>query len=257
MINKLNLINNMKIQNVSYTSYSLYKSCPYCWYLQYKVKLIQPETPALKIGSMYHKGLELLYKEELKGNKDPLNVVLEHIKKEIIVDKTDEEIDQFGLIRKMVELFHANYNSQVTDMGKTIGSEWFFNMKMQDCPLMLTGFIDRITEKGIVEYKTTSQDYKQEEADGLQSLFYNYPYKKQYGRTPQIIYHVTNKKKVRDSSYKPQVLRVQKPETAIQELEDMISEFHDNVEHDRFDPAPKQNHPFWTPYKKYCLAFKR
>jgi hypothetical protein len=229
----------MTPKSISATSLKLYESCPFCWKLKYVVGLMQPETPALLIGKMFHKSVEM-YHNEIAPDK-----ILAKIKEEMIKDKTDEEIDNFGVVRKAFELY-CKYPIK----KETVDTEYQFMVYTKGNSIPIIGFIDRVLDGGIIEYKTTSVDYTDEDTQGIQPLIYSYAYFIKYKKIPVITYYVVNKKKLKDPNYEPQIITLEKVDD-FDKLENRVNEFVSNVSQNKFEPIIGHN-CFMCPFRKYC-----
>lgn len=238
MINESNYMNNIKISQISASSLSLYETCPYCWKLKYVYKLLQASVPHFLIGQAFHKGCELYH----LGT--PIDSLWEQLKNTYLDIKDKDSVERFSLIRDLVE-FYLNHPLNL----KTIESEKQFNLKIDEVPFPLFGFIDGIVEGGIKEYKTTSQDYKEEEIKTIQSKIYSYVYFKLFGLMPLVTYYVINKKKVKKPNYTPQILNIKYEESIIQEVEQYVKTFYDNIVNGKFEPNPVGH---WGVFPGYC-----
>lgn len=231
----------MKLKTVSATSYNLYQECPNCWRLKYKMGLIQPDSDALIIGKGFHKGVELFH------NGKSVDELFTELQKDLLINKDDQSIKNFGLVRKMVECYIKN---PIKD--ENVETEWNFRIPLKVCKAPLFGYIDRVTKKGIVEYKTTSIDYTEKDIeDNIQYDIYSYAFDNKFGGLPEITTYVINKTKIKKPDYKPQIIKHKRTYKDLLDLESKLEVFYDNVENERFVATPK-NHKFWSYYKKYC-----
>lgn len=230
----------MEIKTISASSYNCFQTCPLAWKYQYVMKLIQPESDALFIGKIYHKAVELFH------SSHKLEEVIEIIKKEMLQGSNEKAIENFSLVRKMIELYSKNPITK-----KTIKTEYRFSIPLPGITPKLYGFIDRIVEGGIVEYKTSSFDYEEKDYCGIQTDIYSYAYFKEFNHIPTVTYHVTNKKKLKDGNYKPQIIEIQKSESDLKKLEEKCLEFYNKIKEGQFIATPG-NHCHWCFYKDVC-----
>jgi hypothetical protein len=227
------------MKNISATKIQTYEECPLRYYYNYELGLLQLPNPAFILGTAYHKAVELLH-----SDKDE-----ELIKKEI---KTivNNNIEYFSTVMGLLR----NYMKHPVT-GTTIEREFMFSQAVPFIPVPLFGFIDRIDENKIVEYKTTSTDYTQKDTDTLQSKIYTYAVWKKKGKMLPVYYSVNNKKKIKSSSYKPQLLKVEHKEEDMKQLEEKLLNFYNIVSNPSayklgmFYPR-KGDHCFWCPYGK-------
>lgn len=219
------------MEKISATCISSYEMCPLQFFFNYELKLLQLPNPAFIIGTAYHKALELFH----TGNSE------EKIKYDI--KELVESIEDYALVMGM---FNKYKNNPIE--GKTISNEFNFTQKVPMVDIPLFGYIDRIDEDKIVEYKTSSFDYKDENIKTLQSLIYTYVVYKQKGKILPVYYSVNNKKKVHNTKYVPQKLIVQYNENDMVNIEKKIQEFYQKVINEK-DFKPKQgNHCYWCAY---------
>ena len=234
------------IKTISASSYNCYQECPYRWQLQYIYKLIQPEIEAFVIGRMYHQGVEMFH------NGHSTQDAIESVRKLMLVEPTQSNISNFGLVRLMLEKYYED-----PIMTPTIESEYKFCEALSlavngQYPLPpLFGFIDRVVEGGIIEHKTSSFDYTEEHTSGIQTDIYAYAYYKKYGNIPKVTYHVMNKTKVKKKGYKPQVIELTKSIDDFDKMKGKLLIFYDNVINKRYNATPGK-HCNWCAYKASC-----
>ena len=169
MTNLLVCLVNPNKMKISATKITMYNTCPYKYWLNYELGAMVAPQPHFIIGTMYHKAVEK-YHQFGKLDKANIKPVLDQIKPLIIIKKTSEEIDRFGLVRLMLE----KYAEYPVDDAKTIDTEWFFNIDIPCTTIQLNGFIDRVVEGGMVEYKTTSFDFTEKDVHTIQADIYSY-----------------------------------------------------------------------------------
>jgi len=63
-----NNIDIPKKQHISFSEYSIYKQCPFRWYLQYYLGIKEPTNEFLVFGSSVHETIEEILKDPLKVN---------------------------------------------------------------------------------------------------------------------------------------------------------------------------------------------
>lgn len=229
-----------KIKTISASQINTYESCPLQWYYNYILKLIQLPNPAFIIGTAYHKCLERYHKGESKEQ------IIKDLKDQMLSEKPlDEKIEQFGLVRKMFEKYIKN-----PLVGKVIETEFCFSIPIEGIPVPLYGFVDRVDEDKIGEYKTSSFDYKEEDIKTIQSKIYTYAVLKKKGKLLPVIYSVNNKGKVNNDNYIPQQMKIQYNEQDMKDLEEYIKKFYNEIDSkDKFEPTPGV-HCRWCGYGK-------
>jgi DNA helicase-2/ATP-dependent DNA helicase PcrA len=227
-----------KVKTISASQMNTYSTCPLQWYYAYILKLVQLPNPAFIIGTAYHKCLERFHKGD--GNEDIIN----DLKKSLMSPKpSDEEIERFGLVRKMFEKYKKN-----PVIGKVIETEFCFKIDIPGIPVPLYGFIDRVDEDKIPEYKTSSFDYKEEDIKTIQSKTYTYAVLKQKGKLLPVVYCINNKNKVNNDNYIPQQMKVEYGMEDMKNFEEYVRNFYKEIEtKTKFDP--KQGiHCRWCSY---------
>ena len=166
------------LKSISATSITTYEECPLKWKYQYIYKLLQLPNDAFIIGIAYHKALQFYHQLPTENTKEK---IIKQLKNEMLIKKTDDEIKRFSLVRKMFEKYIEN-----PVLGNIIEKEFNFNVTLPSLPVKLYGFVDRVDEDFIIEYKTTSEDYTQERIDNLQSKIYTYAVLKTKGKLPSL-----------------------------------------------------------------------
>lgn len=232
------------MKQISATSLTKYYTCPYCWKLTYYYKLLQPLVPAFLVGTAFHRACELYHAGV------PVEGLWQQLKDSYLNQSDPESVKRFELITSLVD-FYLKYPLEL----KTLEAEKQFTITVPDLPIPLFGYIDGVVDGGIKEYKTTSEDYKQETIDNPQSKLYSYVYYKLYGKLPLVTYYVVNKKKVGKPRYRPQILQIQYNDGIIGEVENLVKDFYHKVETKQFEPS-EEGH--WPSIDDYCpTAFVR
>jgi len=225
----------VNIKRISATSVTKYSLCPRQWQFSYELKLLTLPCQAFTIGSAYHKYVELFHKN--KSTEQIMN----HLKPTL-------NKDEFIEVCQMGRKYEDN-----PIRGKVSCLELNFSYAIEGIPVPLFGYIDRLDENKIVEYKTSSFDYKQSDIETLQSKIYTYAIWRYYNKIFPVVYSVMNKKKVNKPSYKPQRLEIKYTEEDMLNLEDTLRAFYQNVKDKKFDPCPGK-HCYWCPWNKRALG---
>lgn len=201
---------------ISATSFSTYERCPLQYYYKYILELLEPQSDALETGNKVHKFIE-----------DYNNW------KEIQDDWSDEY--------KMFLVYKENPIE-----GDIISNEYVFNREIWDW-FTLTWKIDRRDVDKIIDYKTSSRDYKEEDIRWIQSRLYPYMIYLETGNILPMYYWIINKKKYTKKWYKPQVLRTNFSEEEIKNTEKEIEEFKKVLLKQEY-PYKEWGHCFWCPF---------
>lgn len=107
--------------------------------------------------------------------------------------------------------------------------------------------IDRLDTNQIVEYKTSSFDYKEADVNNWQTNLYIWVIWKTTGRILPMVYSVLNKKKVDKPKYKPQIITVTRTEKELEKVEqDLIKEV-EKIKKEIF-PSNPGSHCFYCPF---------
>jgi len=206
------------IKHLSASAITTYQTCPLEFKFKYVDRFLEPETKALRIGKQVHYGIEMYN----KGKK-----WADLLKAEILVNQDKDTITNFRLVRRSVQCYIDNPID-----GKTIGHEVSFKEKLEGIDIPLLGFIDRLTEDSVIEYKTTSEDYTQEKVDiSLQGDIYWWAATKLLKKVPdRIVYWIVNKNGIMKSdTYKPQILITKRTEKQIEKMKATIVDVYDKI----------------------------
>lgn len=196
------------ITHLSSSQIYLYMMCSLKYRFQYIDKLPKPFKPSgLAFGSTIHSALSWFHKERIKGNKVTLerfyrifdaDWYAQRVETEIRYKRNEDEMKLALMGKEMLRL----YFQEPCEDAK--GSEVHFTLPLvnpytgEDLEIEFEGFFDLIEEDGtIVEFKTSAQTMKQEDADEhLQLTAYSYAYEMIYRKSPKglkIIDFVKNK----------------------------------------------------------------
>jgi CRISPR/Cas system-associated exonuclease Cas4 (RecB family) len=209
---------------LSATSIDAYQTCPKRFYYTYVLGLLQRDSTPLKLGKSYHSSLEKL---EEYG--------LEESTKRACEDGVDLE-----LLRKMVETYLKNPVA-----GNIVEREKYFKLTAGD--VEVSGKIDRIDEDKIVDYKTTSTDYKYEDCLGIQTDIYIWAMEELTGVRYPFVYSIVNKKKLDSKKYQAQIIKVDVADYNKENLLKTIKEVDTKIKNKEFEPTPGK-HCFFCPF---------
>lgn len=217
------------MRNVSATRMKKYYNCPFQYKLDYEVWCLQLKTEALYIWLRYHDTLHKHYMWQV----------------------IQEDEQGFDLYQKYLE-------NPVEWNVVELEAEHVFNIDWVEIPIKV--IIDRKDEDKIVEYKTSSFDYKWENVDNIQTDLYIYYYWLTTGINYPMYYSVINKKKVWSKKYKPQIMVVERTEEYIKTIPDKVKEFIENVQNKKFDPTPWKHCwycGFWPKWTNNCKYYDK
>jgi len=231
------------LKSLSATSVSTYEGCPYRWNLNYNLKLLQLPNPAFFVGTMYHKALEIYQSKALKHE-----LVIEQIKGLMLANtEFEDKIKMFGMVRNMFGKY-VEYEQELARLP-SIENEWRFRIQVPGLDIPLIGFVDRIIAGKVIEYKTTSKDFEQEDLNNIQTDIYSYAYFNRFGEMPTVIYSINNKKKAHTKLYKPQRLEIARSKEDMGKLELRLANTADCINKGNFEPTPS-NQCYWCPFGK-------
>jgi len=226
-----------KVEYYSASSLGTYDTCPYRWWLNYVKKLKQLDNPAFIIGTAYHKSLELFYGGMSKEQ------VLEELKQQFIGSK--EGIDQLGIVRQCFNK-HQEYPIDLP----VVSLEYKFDFVDPVTGLRFLGYIDRLAENAVIEYKTSAFDYKDKDINEIQVVLYALAFLFRVGRLPDVVYlSVMNKKKAKKDNYVPQMIPVKVGQEHIDRFYLKATSIADKIEQEKFDATPGV-HCYYCPFGK-------
>lgn len=223
-------------EKISASLLNLYLDCPKAFKLTVIDGFLPPEGPALQIGSMF----DLMFKSFHTG-VDPYKATLEKYNLSDELTKKNYEI-----ARSLMESYKTkpfSFKNPKFDIGFKIPIK---NIRTgEELPYFLTGWLDGEEEDGtIIEAKTTSADYTQEQVDdAIQGSIYAYYKWFTSGSIPPIKYVVFNKK-----TKKQQLINTRRTKDDLYMLFNIIKQFIKDVEDEKFDRNP--GHSFWCPCRK-------
>lgn len=230
---------NFPRKTISASLISAYYNCPLEWKLINVDGLIPKVGDALDIGSMFDLAVKLHHKDE-----DPFKAIeekfshLENYKKHL------------KLIRQLYLAYSFapyNFTHPTFDVGFKITLDHPITGEIIQFPL--TGFLDALdTIDGgahVVEYKTSSAPYTQQQVDeSIQATIYSYYIYKTLGVVEPIVHYIVADKK----SKTIQVLQTTRSIEDFCDLFEKVKQFIIDVESEKFDK--NINHPFWCQCEK-------
>jgi hypothetical protein len=180
------------------------------------LELLEPQSDALETGNKVHKFIE-------------------------DYNNWKEIQDDWSAEYKMFLVYKENPIG-----GDIISNEYVFNREIWDW-FTLTWKIDRRDVDKVIDYKTSSKDYKEEDIRWIQSRLYPYMIYLETGDILPMYYWIINKKKYTKKWYKPQVLRTNFSEEEIKNTEKEIEEFKKVLLKQEY-PYKEWGHCFWCPF---------
>ena len=196
-----------------------YLDCPLAFKLIYIDELMQPESPALEIGSMFDK----MFKAYHQKQKYP-------------EFKDDENLRKTSKLMKAYELNPDYFVSPKFDIG--------FKVDLPGTDIKLRGTLDGLSDVEIIEVKTTSESYDQLRVDtAFQATAYTYGMYMTYKKMFPVRYVVINKK-----TYDIQRLLTTRTESDFQSMFTKIKSFIKGVEDEQF--KVNENHQVWCACKR-------
>lgn len=165
------------IEHLSYSSISMYQTCPASWRFRYIDQVKTSTAPALVYGTAVHGAVEGLIRNHHQG------AILEHWDKgwsEAMARQDAVEWDQpqesyYNQGLHLVNSLLPELNKITAlwdDSGAWIERE--FQLRVPGVPVPIVGYIDIVTEDGVPgDFKTSSKSWTQDKAEAeTQPLFY-------------------------------------------------------------------------------------
>lgn len=208
---------------LSATKIQTYEECPLKFKYIFVLQLMQKDSVALEVGTAYHKALEEYYKN---GYEYAINNISTNVTKDLII--------------KMLDKYLQNPVN-----GDIINSEQFFSLEYDG--VEFTGKIDREDTDKIVEYKSTSLDYKDEQCKGVQANMYSYAVFRLTGVKKDVVYSITNKKKLDSKKYKSQIITVKADELDYSKFEEKLKKIDTLIKNKDFKHNPG-THCYFCPF---------
>lgn len=233
------------INHLSVSCITTYQTCPRMFEFQYIKKAMGLPSKALDIGKYVHEGIELF------NSKKDWETIL---KKKVLVKMNDENVETFRLVRRIVKAYERNPIEGETVQNEVKCEFVLENSTGEKIPLPFLGFIDRMTKRGIVEYKTTGEDYTQEKVDtSLQATIYSYFFYKITNEYPQdITYWIANKKEVmKKDDYIPQILITCRSQADVDSCFQEVKSVYDMIIENKFDVNVGDS-CYWCSYRQLC-----
>jgi putative RecB family exonuclease len=166
------------IEHLSYSSISLYLSCPEAWRRKYIAKEPTFTTPALVFGSAIHTAIEQYIQQSEKPVLDYWSSAWgKAIEGQIVSWNGDTPEQHFNEGVRILTDPGVAYNLSTLKPGKDESGfmvEKQITLRVPGVPVPITGFIDVITADGIPgDFKTSARSWTGEKAaNELQPLFY-------------------------------------------------------------------------------------
>lgn len=206
-----------------------YDTCPLQYEWRYEKKLISIKWPALVLWSRYH---ELVRQYHIDWNEHRNNIWKEY---------------------EMLWCYIKNpIKWTIVDTELKIN----FNVELENDTVEVNIVLDRIDEDKLIDYKSSSFDYKEKDCRNIQSLLYVYWYWITTWEIKPFYFHVVNKIKMSQKKYLPQIMKpVIYTEEELKEVPKIIQDFVNKVEKKEFKATPSTkcwSCDFWPGGIDYC-----
>lgn len=183
---------------LSFSRVRTYQECPYRYRLIYLQRLHAPPTPYSALGSSIHSALELYHTRKGASWDDLFQAYNDGWEHDGFADPQQE----MEFYRRGEEILKKYFQNDRDRNSEILFSEKDFRLDLKFC--FLRGIIDRIDRLPggkieILDYKTHKQMWKKKDIQqDLQMTIYSYAYKKQFGRSPDILsyYFLSHEKKI-------------------------------------------------------------
>lgn len=238
-----------KTINISYSSWSTYKSSPYLWFLNYVLRA-EPDTKTNEVygdaGTVVHKAIE----EYIEKQQDPEQTFREQWMLNGLFERGGFNGKPLDIDQYLIATQRAKERIDfLKKEGWWIRSEVFFNFKIPELSgFMLKGYVDVEARKGneiiLLDWKTNSSV---DNNHINQRKFYSYLYWKKYGKIPAhtIWEYIKIGKSASDTFTEKDMIEVEKEIFSFaQEVEKM------GLDETKY-PLGDWNSPF-NSYKKRC-----
>lgn len=217
---------------ISASKIKTYEMCPLNYDWTYNKKLISIKGKALYLGSKYH---ELVRQYHIDWKEHRNNVWEEY------------------------DFLHSYIKNPMK--WNIVDTEKRIMFTIPDTDIEVTIIIDRIDEDKLIDYKTSSFDYTEEECKNIQSLLYVYYFWITEWRIYPFVFHVINKKKCHQKKYLPQIMKpVIYTEEELAEVPTIIKNFIEKTETGVFKATPSPmcwGCGFWPNWLNYCKHYQK
>lgn len=247
----------MELKTLSASSIRDYKKCPKLFLYRHVLRLKLPyKSRHLTFGGAFHSALEVYHK--YNKEKSAYNKFSNEFK--IIHLSEDEKQFYDEMHTEGNRLLASYFNSQeylkvVHDISSNglsearFRNEWIDPISKEDLGIKITGIIDRVTEDAdVVEFKTSSKPYKQEEVDRLdQATIYHRAFTIKTGQMPRRVVYIVFVKGRKDPI---QVVTTTRNETDYARLQSEVKTIMSNIAQNKFDVGSGFEHR-WCDCKRY------
>lgn len=176
------MASNFRPHHISYSQIQMYENCPQCYQLNYVMGVYPAEKPeAFSFGSIFHLALATHYSggDFWKGFEEGLRK--ENITNAKIQHKYKEAMkvmwDHYSVFGKQYQASKVEHEFMVQLRNPLSGKYLTVPMK---------GVIDLITtDEIVVDHKTSSSEYGDEQREAPQLLIYSMAYRALFGRPPK------------------------------------------------------------------------
>ena len=242
-------------QNISFSQYSLYKSCPRAWYLKYGKKLKREDVPNMSF--VFGTALHTVLQEYLKVSFDESGTKADEIDfgprfRQELYDEFSKTVEKLGVFSSIEEVTDYYLDGvSILNYFRSHRRE-YFNLKNMillgiELPLQesseenpnvgFVGFIDIIFYDTVedayyvFDIKTSTRGWKFQKKDPKkvnQVLFYKHFLAKQYGidiNKIKPVFLILKRKLYEDSPYKQSRIQWFEPASSARTVKKVIKEF--------------------------------
>ncbi len=169
-----------EFDHLSYSSISLWQTCPRAWRYRYVEQMPAAKSPSLAFGSAMHNTIEALILSRHNGaDTDPTATWLEKWQSHSTDVNWDSELPEQWANDGIRILTSPDFKTLLdklsphTEQGQP-AIEKRIELRVPGVPVPVIGFIDLIAADGVpCDFKTASRSWTQDQADReLQPLFY-------------------------------------------------------------------------------------
>ena len=169
----------MEPEHLSYSSVSMYQTCPRSWWYRYSSEAVAPVSPNLVFGSAFHKTIEnhLLKKSEGVSLFDRWAGCWDDqlkIDSNIAWDKSQFEYERLGgAMLSVPDVIKVIDNIEPAIHNEAMDVELRVEFRVPGVSVPIIGYIDVVEEDMPADFKTSSRPWTQKKADDeLQPEFY-------------------------------------------------------------------------------------
>ena len=188
-----------KVKYISASQIDMFLSCPLAYkYIYVDNAKRMPANAYMEYGSAIHEALAFNFKQKIKSRKDLPIKDVRHVFTNYFVKKVQElpTYTEEWLLRTLTlqgEEMISQYMEQLAPKYQPILVEEKFEISLKTYPITIMGYIDLITEDGIIidhktAWTTTRQKWTQKFVDDHRQLtMYDLAFRKIYNKPPKAL----------------------------------------------------------------------